>query len=155
MSKESPSSRRENALSEMLGRLGAAKTKDERYNNGQAHFSLAVFTSWSRAFEKRMALVVRRTEAIILEAIPVDKEAKPEELVGQTITLEQGLFLNSMTLTKWVENFYQESPSINALARKDQVSIGMEAFKTPAFAYWQPGGETDEDLVSDSKGGKR
>lgn len=145
----SPSAKRESALSEMLGRLGSAQTKDDRYNNGQAHFSLAVFTSWIRAFEARMNQIVSKVEASIIAAtaIPGRKDAKPDELIGKSISLDQPLFLNSMSLTQWIENFYQESPSINARAREDQVKIGMEAFKTPAYSTWM---SAEEDAPPDA-----
>lgn len=138
----SPSEKREAALSEMLGRLGSAKTKDERYNNGYAHFSLAVFSSYGRAFELRNAIIVSNIQAIIVEAVPIDSNNQnqmkaAEKLIGQSVDINRPLFQNTMTLTQWVENFYQESPSINARAREDQVKIGMEAFKTPAITGWQ------------------
>ena len=136
---ESPSAKRENALSEMLGRLGSSKTKDERYNNGFAHFSMAGPSSFIRAFELRQHKLVGRVEGIITEVTPVTEEAKkvdPSTLIGRSISINKPLFYDSMTGTKWIENFYQESPSINARARDDQVQIGMEAFKQPAFSTW-------------------
>jgi len=148
---ESPSAKRENALSEMLGRLGSSKTKDERYNNGFAHFSMAGPSSFIRAFELRQHKQVGKIEATILESIPVKQENTQEEfksLKGRTISLNKPLFYDSMTGTQWIENFYQESPSINARARDDQVQIGMEAFKQPAFTPYSPFG-VEEEKVED------
>lgn len=132
---------RESALSEMLGRLGNTESPDERYNNGFAHFSLAVHSSYARAFEKRMATFVRMVNVTIKEAVPVvtKKNSGSDSLVGKTILIERPIFENTMTLTDWIENFYQESPSINARAREDQVTIGSEAFKTTVFSGFQHG----------------
>jgi len=145
---------RETALSEMLGRLGNTHTADERYNNGFAHYSMAVFSSYLRAFEDRMSRILGNLQVTVLEAVPVEgkKNSKviPEminalDMVGKTITIDRPIFENTMMFTKWIENFYQESPSINARAREDQVTIGTEAFKTVALSGFQHG-ERDEAL---------
>ena len=147
---ESPSARRENALSEMLKRLGSAETKEERYNNGYAHYSMAGNSAFIRAFEHRQHNQVAQVEAIIREATPIKPEARPEKVIGKVISLGKPLFYDSMTGTQWIENFYQESPSINARARDDQVQIGMEAFKQPAYTPFMAGlGETQEAPESD------
>lgn len=147
MVKESPSAKRENALSEMLKRLGSAESKEERYNNGFAHFSLAGFSAFIRAFELRQHNQVRQVEMTVREATPTrdDVTIDPTKLVGRTISLKDTLFYDSMTGTQWIENFYQESPSINARARDDQVQIGMEAFKQPAYTPFMAAmGETQD-----------
>lgn len=148
---ESPSARREAALSEMLKRLGATETKAERYNNGFAHFSMAGPSAFIRAFERRQHFQVAKVEMIIREATPISDAVTvdPAALIGRVVTLPKPLFYDSMTGTKWIENFYQESPSINARARDDQVQIGMEAFKQPAFTPFHIAGEQDDAPTSD------
>lgn len=134
MTGESPSAKRETALQEMLKRLGNAMTKDERYNNGYAHHSLAVHSSYARAFEDRMALFVKDVTIEILEAVPVKENGKvPEDLIGKSLTINRSIFENTMTITSWIENFYQESTSINKVAREDQVIIGTKAFGVPVM----------------------
>jgi hypothetical protein len=123
----------------MLKRLGSTETKAERYNNGYAHYSMAGPSSFMRAFERRQHFQVAKVELIVKKAVKVkddDSDADPEKLVGRIVTINKPLFYDSMTGTKWIENFYQESPSINARARDDQVQIGVEAFKQPAFSTW-------------------
>lgn len=132
---DNPSEKRESALSEMLQRLGASKSKEERYNNGYAHFSLAVHSAYARAFETRMATFVSKTNLTITGAKPIKEEdkEKAKDLIGKNITVERSIFDNTMTLTTWTENFYQESPSINARARDDQVQIGSKGFAVPVI----------------------
>lgn len=146
---------RETALSEMLSRLGNTQTADQRYNNGYAHYTMAVFSSYLRAFEERMAWILGNIQVTVLEAYPINKEdnSKAVSLIGKTITIDRPIFENTMSFTKWIENFYQESPSINARARDDQVTIGTEAFKTVALSGFQHG-ERDSDLSSYKPGKK-
>jgi hypothetical protein len=137
----------------MLKRLGSAETKEERYNNGFAHFTMAGPSAFIRAFETRQHSQVTRIELTIREAVladPEDTTTDPKKLVGQVITRKRPLFHDSMTGTQWIENFYQESPSINARARDDQVQIGIEAFKQPAFSpFMAAAGETQSAPESD------
>lgn len=153
----SPSDKRESALSKMLGRLGDTQTQEQRYNNGFAHYSLAVHSSFIRSFELGMHQIISNVEATIRDAVPADDTISQEtvnQLIGKTVSLNRPLFLDRMPLTKWIENFYQESPSINARAREDQVKIGMEAFKTPPMFTYTPFGESD-DAPDSSKGKKK
>jgi hypothetical protein len=155
---KSPSVLRELALGRMLDNLGSTSDSEQRYNNGYAHNQLAVFTSWIRAFEKRMAQFVSVLNMEIIDAVPVEeKNAEPrkndfskiKELVGKGIVVERSIFDNTMTLTNWIENFYQESPSINARAREDQKEIGINAFGTAAHTGFQPWGSEEQPLDSD------
>ena len=134
----SPSDKRESALSELIGRLGNTQTQDQRYNNGYAHYSLAVHSSFIRSFEMRAHLIISNIEATIIDVTPLEQsERSYEHLIGKTISLHRPLFFDTMTMTKWIENFYQESPSINARAREDQVRIGEKAFGIPVMSTWQ------------------
>jgi hypothetical protein len=137
--------KRESALSEMLGRLGHAKNADERYNNGFAHYSLAVHSSYARAFEKRMASFINKNNVTITAAVPVEAGDKvPPDLVGKTVIIDQPIFENTMTITRWIEYFYQESPAINARARDDQRAIGEQAFRQAAMPGFSPWGTEDK-----------
>ena len=138
-----------------MDNLGSTTDSEQRYNNGYAHHQLAVFTSWMRAFEARMAKFVSHINMKIIEAVEIpdmdqkDSKYSCEELKGKGITVERSIFDNTMTLTNWIENFYQESPSINARAREDQRSIGENAFQTPAHTGFQPWGHKEAALESD------
>jgi hypothetical protein len=154
--KETPSVLRELTLGRIVDNLGSTRDPEQRYNNGYAHHQLAVFTSWIRAFETRMAKFVSNLNMSIIDAqvIPETKSDFPhkfkrEELIGKGITMERPIFDNTMTLTNWIENFYQESPSINARAREDQRSIGENAFQTAAHTGFSPWGHEEESLESD------
>ncbi len=135
--KENPSALRESALKDLLKRMGASETPDERYNNGYAHHSLAVHSSFARAFEERMATFAEKITMTITQAEKIDKDDKkagdPEKLVNRSFTINRPIFENTMTMTRWIENFYQESPSINKIAREDQVAIGTKAFGVPVM----------------------
>lgn len=146
--KGSPSDKRETALSSMLQRLGASQTKEERYNNGFAHHLLAVHSSYARAHDKRLGNFIQEVNITVREAVAVTPEANQDELIGKTVLVERPIFEYNYTLTQWIENFYQESPSINARARDDQLGIGMEAFKQPAITGFNPFGEEDRRIPS-------
>ena len=103
-------------------------------------------SAFIRAFEWRQHNQIINVELVIQEAVAISDDAKPNELIGQTVSLDRPLFYDSMTGTQWIENFYQESPSINARAREDQVQIGMEAFKQPAFQPFSPFGVEEEKI---------
>ncbi len=154
--KSTPSDKRETALSEMLGRLGASKNQDERYNNGFAHWSLAVHSSYARAHDKRMGNFIKEINITIREAVIAPdlkeedkKKADPSLLIGKTILIDRPIFEYDFTLTRWVENFYQESPSINARARDDQREIGTQAFKTPAITGFSSWGTEEQEIKPD------
>ncbi len=165
MVRDTPSHKREESIGKLINLLGHTQNQDQRYNVGFAHHSLAVYTSFLRAFERRQAQFVNHFEVSIKEATPIpdtksnpkpdekseDKtEDKSKELIGETITVNRPIFANTMTLTKWIENFYQESPSINARARDDLIQIGGNAFNVAPIQGFQFGGEdpvpdVDED----------
>ena len=152
---KSPSVLRELALGRMLDNLGSTSDSEQRYNNGYVHNQLPVFTSWIRAFENRMSTFVSQLNMTITEVKEIPKEKKvehkfkPEELVGKGITAQRSIFDNTKSLTEWIENFYQESPSINAKAREDQKEIGINAFGTAAHTGFQPWGSEEAPLESD------
>lgn len=144
----SPSERREHALAEIAERLGHTKDQDERYNNGFAHHSLAVHSSYARAHDERLASFVDQIHVTIVEAIPVDEQEQNVKnakiIVGKTILVNRPIFKNTMTRTRWIENFYQESPSINARARDDQVEIGTKGFAVPVITPFTSSMEEEE-----------
>lgn len=139
---------RENTLGMIINNLGFTQTADQRYNNGYAHHTLAVASAFIRAFEERMGAFVSVINVEVLDAIkiPDNTDGKPEKLLGRSIVVERPIFENTMTLTRWIENFYQESPSINARAREDQRHIGEQAFRVPAMVGFEPWGQTEEKL---------
>ncbi len=151
---KSPSLTREETINLIVQHLGSTQTKDERFNNGFAHFSLARPSSYIRAMEERLARFVSVNNVKVLEATVLDKTNKEAikaaaELVGKTIQVERPLFSNEKPLTKWVENFYQESPSIAGLAREQQTELGKAAMGVAAISGFQPWGEEEEGVEPD------
>jgi hypothetical protein len=154
---KTPSALRELTLGKLVDNLGSTSHPEQRYNNGYAHHQLAVFTSWIRAFEYRMAQFVSPINTKIREVVEVPSKDgsevthkyKPKDLIGKGYLIDRPIFDNTMTLTNWIENFYQESPSINARAREDQRVIGESGFKTAANSGFQPWGHEEEALTSD------
>lgn len=148
----SPSAKRENDTGAALKRLGFAETKDERYNNGFAHYSLAAPSSFIRAVEERLSQLIRPINVIIVGAVPApckNKEKMPDSnLIGKTVSFDRTIFPNTMTLTRWIENFYQESPSINKTAREDQVEILTKAYGVAPMVSFQPWGTQEARLDS-------
>ena len=138
---KTPSQKREETLFKIVTLLGHTEDQNERFNVGYAHQSLAVFSSFIRSFEKRMAAFVSESNVTITEAIPSKADLKDKKiLVGKSVSVNRNIFVNSMTLTTWINFFYQESPAINARARDDLRTIGENAFKVPALQGFQFGG---------------
>jgi hypothetical protein len=148
MGRETPSFKRESTIARLISLLGNTETKAQRFNVGYAHHSLPRPSAFIRAFEKRWNEKISNNNGTIIEVVPIPgKQTKletkevHEKFVGKTIIAEGPLFSDTMTLTKWLEGFYQESPSINARARDDLMKVGEKAFTTTPIQGWQGGGK--------------
>ncbi len=134
--KESPTKTREKALALIADRLGEAKSWDQKSNNAFVHHSLPVYSSFMMAFEKRMKQIQGNLSATITECscdiCQKGKEGKCS-VAGRSVIIEGGIFENTMTLTEWIMNFFQQSPSINALARENQVEIAKAGYSQVAM----------------------
>ncbi len=134
--KESPTKTREKALAMIADRLGEAKSWDQKANNAFVHHSLPTYTSFGMAFEKRMKELIGNVSATITEC-SCDICQKGKEgtcsLTGRSVIIEGGIFANTMTLTEWFMNFFQQSPSIGALARENQVEIAKAGYSQVAM----------------------
>jgi len=82
-----------------------------------------------------------------------------EEIVRKTMILRdkdgklRTLFHDTMTLTEWIKNYYQESPSVNARGRTDQVELAKAGYAVPAIMGMQPfGSEEITPQGSEDKG---
>lgn len=162
------SEQREGALAGIAQRLGAAEGWNESAQNAFTHYSLPCHTSYARAFEKRMHTLITPVNVTITGATckcdmqPCDEkdcEGKGDDLVGKTLILrdEEGefrtLFHDTMTLTEWIKNYYQESPSVNARGRTDQVELAKAGYAVPAIMGMQPfGGEITTPQGTEDKG---
>ena len=133
--KETPASTRESALSDIAMRLGESQTWDQKANNAFVYFALPTFTSFGMAFEKRMTQLVNLVNATIIECSC--KEQPCTQHVGRNIIIKGGIFENTNTLTEWFTNFFQQSPSINGLARENQVEIAKAGYSQMALASFQ------------------
>ena len=134
--KESPTRTREKALAMIADRLGEAKSWDQKANNAFVHHSLPTFTSFGMAFEKRMKQLIGNVSATITECSCKNCQSdnkKDCEIVGRSIIIKGGIFENTMTLTEWFMNFFQQSPSIGALARENQVEIAKAGYSQVAM----------------------
>jgi len=149
--KGTSSEQREIALASIAQRLGSAETWDERAQNAFIHYSLPVHTSYARAFENRMRqLIIPLT--VTVTGCSCDKQPC-EKHIGEVLLLKRPLFLNTMTLTEWITNYFQESPSVNARARQDQVELAKAGYAVPAIMGMQPfGGEITTPQGSEDKG---
>lgn len=134
-STRAPATLRESALSDIAMRLGESRTWDQKANNAFVYFALPTFTSFGMAFEKRMAQLVDTVNALI---IACDCETQPcPNHIGRSIIIKGGIFENTNTLTQWFTNFFQQSPSINGLARENQVEIAKAGYSQMALASYQ------------------
>ncbi len=90
------------------------------------------------AFEKRMNQLIGNISATITECSCSNCEENNEcELVGRSIIIKGGIFENTNTLTEWFMNFFQQSPSINGLARENQVEIAKAGYSQIAVTGHQ------------------
>jgi hypothetical protein len=127
--KPSPSILREAALGRIADRLGESKSWDQKANNAFVYYSLPTFTSLGMAFEKRMQELVNTVNATITDcSCKVDFGKTCDKHPGRSVIIEGGLFENTFTMTEWFTNFFQQSPSINARARDDQVEIAKAGY---------------------------
>jgi hypothetical protein len=147
------SEQRESALASIAQRLGAAEGWKESSQNAFTHHSLPGHTSYARAFETRMHTLLTPVTVIIREWVckcdlqPCDKndcKKKAEKIANKTMILRdkkgelRTLFHDTMTLTEWIKNYYQESPSVNARGRTDQVELAKAGYAVPAIMGMQP-----------------
>jgi len=162
------SEQRESALASIAQRLGAAEGWNESAQNAFTHYSLPGHTSYARAFEKRMHTLLTPVTVTITEWVckcdiqPCSKKdckKEGEGIVKKTMILRDAesklrtLFHDTMTLTQWIKNYYQESPSVNARGRTDQVELAKAGYAVPAIMGMQPfGGEITTPQGSEDKG---
>ena len=133
-----PGATRELALGKIADRLGESKTWDQKANNAYVYYSLPTFTSFGMAFEKRMKQLVGNISATIIDCSCKNcAEGKACTLVGRSVIIEGGIFENTNTLTEWFMNFFQQSPSINGLARENQVEIAKAGYSQVAMMSHQ------------------
>ena len=145
-----PSSTREQALGKIADRLGESKTWDQKANNAFVYYTLPTFTSFGMAFEKRMNQLIGNISATITECSCSNcKKNKECELVGRSIIIKGGIFENTNTLTEWFMNFFQQSPSINGLARENQVEIAKAGYTTATVPVWSPFGREEKEAEAD------
>ncbi len=145
-----PAGTRESALGKIADRLGESKTWDQKANNAYVYYSLPTFTSFGMAFEKRMKQLVGNISATITEcSCKKCEEGKACGLTGRSVIIEGGIFENTNTLTEWFMNFFQQSPSINGMARKDQVEIARAGYATATVPTWAPFGQEEEEAEVD------
>lgn len=133
--KAGPSATREFALAKIADRLGESQNWNQRANNAFVYYMLPTFTSFGMAFEKRMNQLIGLTSATIIDC---SCEENPCTIhIGRSILIEGGIFENTNTLTEWFMNFYQQSTSINGLARENQVEIAKAGYGQIAMQSWQ------------------
>jgi len=140
--KLTPAATRESALADIAERLGESKSWDQKANNAFVYYQLPTFTSFGMAFEKRMATLVNLVNAKISECSCKEQPCKYH--IGRNIIIEGGIFENTNTLTEWFMNFFQQSPSINALARENQVEIAKAGYTTSTVPVWSPFGREEK-----------
>lgn len=153
--KGTSSEQRESALAGIAQRLGAAEGWNESAQNAFTHHSLPGHTSYARAFEKRMhtlltpVTVTIKKWVCICDLQPCNKEdckKIAKKIANKTLILRdiegelRTLFHDTMTLTEWIKNYYQESPSVNARGRTDQVELAKAGYAVPAIMGMQPFG---------------
>ncbi len=144
--KETPANVREQALAKIAGHLGESKTWDQKANNAFVYYSLPTFTSFGMAFEKRMNQLVGNINATITSCSCdscLAENKNPCKNVGRSVIIEGGIFENTNTLTEWFMNFFQQSPSINGLARENQVEIAKAGYATATVPVWSPFGKEE------------
>lgn len=141
-----PAGTRELALGKIADRLGESKTWDQKANNAYVYYSLPTFTSFGMAAEKRWNQLVGNVNATITECSCGKEECI---LAGRSVIIEGGIFENTNTLTEWFMNFFQQSPSINGLARKDQVEIAKAGYTTATVPVWTPFGKEEKEAEAD------
>ena len=147
-----PAATRELALGKIADRLGESKSWDQKANNAFVHHSLPTFTSFGMAFEKRMKQLIGNVNATITEcSCDICQKGKGGKcnLTGRSIIIEGGIFPQTMTLTEWFMNFFQQSPSINALARENQVEIAKAGYTTATVPVWSPFGKEEKEAEVD------
>lgn len=146
ITKSTPANVRELALATIANRLGESQSWDQKANNAFVYYSLPTFTSFGMAFEKRMNQLIGNINATITEC-SCDKcqkgQMKDCSLFGRSIIIEGGIFENTNTLTEWFMNFFQQSPSINGLARENQVEIAKAGYATATVPVWTPFGKEE------------
>lgn len=143
--RSNPADIRENALAKIADRLGESKNWNQRANNAFVYYMLPTFTSFGMAFEKRMNQLIGLTSASIVECTCKLKEGKPcKDHSGRSILIEGGIFENTNTLTEWFMNFFQQSTSINGLARENQVDIAKAGYTTATVPTWSPFGKEEK-----------
>ena len=138
--KETPTKTRERALAMIADRLGEAKSWDQKANNAFVYYTLPTFTSFIMAFEKRMNQLIGNVRATISgcsEEGDCKKECKEDCIIGRSIIIEGGIFESTNTLSEWVMNFFQQSPSIGGLARENQVEIAKAGYSQVAMTGHQ------------------
>lgn len=133
--KLTPSAQRELALADIAERLGESKGWNQKANNAFVYYQLPTFTSFGMAFEKRMSDLVNLINGRIIECTCKDQPC--ENHPGRSIIIEGGIFENTNTLTEWFMNFFQQSPSINGLARENQVEIAKAGYSQVAMVGYQ------------------
>ncbi len=102
------------------------------------------------AFEKRMKQLVGNISATIIECSCKNCQASNAcDLTGRSIIIEGGIFENTNTLTEWFMNFFQQSPSINGMARKDQVEIAKAGYATASAHDWSSFGREEQAAEED------
>ena len=141
-----PAATRELALGKIADRLGESKTWDQKANNAFVYYSLPTFTSFGMAFEKRANQLVGNVNATITECSCSSNKCK---LAGRSVIIEGGIFENTNTLTEWFMNFFQQSPSIGGMARKDQVEIAKAGYATASAHDWSSFGREEQPAEED------
>lgn len=161
------SEQREGALAGIAQRLGAAEGWNESAQNAYIHHSLPCHTSYAMAFEKRMHILLTPVTVNITEWAckcdlqPCNEEAckkKALTIANKTLILRdkdselRTLFHDTMTLSQWITNYFQQSPSVNARGRTDQVELAKAGYAVPAIMGMQPfGGEVTTPQGSEDK----
>ncbi len=144
--RNNPAATRESAMAAIADRLGESKNWNQRANNAFVYYMLPTFTSFGMAFEKRMNQLIGLTSASIIEC--TCKEPCKDH-PGRSILIEGGIFENTNTLTEWFMNFFQQSTSINGLARENQVEIAKAAYTTATVPVWSPFGREEKEAEVD------
>lgn len=150
--KVNPAGTRELALATIAERLGESKSWDQKANNAFVYHALPTFTSFGMAFEKRMKQLIGNVNATITECSCDNcKKGNKKDCprVGRSVIIEGGIFENTMTITEWFMNFFQQSPSINGLARENQVEIAKAGYATATVPVWSPFGKEEKEPEAD------
>lgn len=150
--KGTPGLTRELGLAGALQRLGESEGWNQKANNAFVYYSLPTFTSFGMAYEKRLMDFVNLINAKIIGIECNCKETdncNHSSYIGRSIIIEGGIFENTNTLTEWFMNFYQQSPSINGLARENQVEIAKAGYAVATVPVWSPFGREERAPESD------